>query len=214
MIMKYQEAYQKFSEAYKDRYTIEFPTIFSMADFRSKSVLEISSVKNAYFKNALRKFKGKYRKVSYKKGKLKFADNSFDIVFSRWTTQSVGNLELFIKEACRVGKTVIIILPSEQGDQTKMLGIRYRSKYKYRRLRIIKIRKWMKESGMKTAERKKLLRFVYPDLETAFNVMSAMEFENKLNSKEKERIERFLLRRKKHNGIHFTQGAASVCGYK
>jgi hypothetical protein len=94
-----------------------------------------------------------------------------------------------------------------------MLTIRYKNKRKDRKLRIVKIRKWMKESRMKTVERKKLLRLVFPEKE-ALDIIHAMEFENTLNKKEKEKIGKFLLKRKKHDGIHFTQGAAFIFGYK
>jgi ubiquinone/menaquinone biosynthesis C-methylase UbiE len=230
--MKYSEAYAKFTKAYKDRYTVEFPTIFGMCNFRNKSVLEIGAGSEGFFIKEAIKITKKYTACDISRAilnklkknidvetkvcggeKLPFADKSFDLVFARWV--HFDNFEKAVKEMCRAAKCcVIVVLPSEKGDQTKMMQIKYKNKYKYRKERITKIHKWMKESGFRVEKNKKLLKFVYKNIETAAGVINTMEFGNKLNKEQKQKLEKFLLKRKKKNGIHLTQGACFICAYR
>jgi len=232
--MRYSEAYRKFSECYKDRYAIEFPAIFSLCNFKGKSVLDVGAGKEGHFPKKVKKSVKRYvatdvsrnilnelRKVVNvetkvcKAEKLPFADKSFDIAFSRWAAQHFDNLEKGIGEMCRIAKCcVIIILPSEQGDQTKLLAIKFKNKYKFRKERVVKIKKLLRKNGFKLKEKKKLLKFVFPDINEAFEIINAMEFRNKLNSAEKEKIRAFLLHREKKGKFYFTQGAAFICGYR
>jgi len=232
--MKYEEALIRFSDYYKDRYTLEFPTIFSLYDFRDKSILEIGSGKEGYFiKEALKLTKKitasdiseKILRILRKNVRVKtevcnaenlpFSDNSFDIVFSRWVIQHVNNLEKAVKEMCRVAShSVIIIFPSEHGDETKLLEIKFHDKFELRRERRENIKRSLSECGLKVKERRKSLRFLFPDTEETLEMFCALEFKNKLSKDEKLKLNKFLLSRTNKDGIHFTQGASFICGYK
>ena len=232
--MNYKEALMKFSKYYKDRCSVEFPTIFNLCNFRNKSVLEVGSGKEGYFVkevlkltdeivasdasddilNELRKNVIVKTKIC-KAEKLSFPNNSFDIVFSRWVAQEIENLEKAVKEMCRVAKgNVIIVLPSEEGDETKMLQIKFPDKFEYRKKRIINIKKWVSESGFKVKEERKILKFLFSDIDETIEIFSVLGFKNDLLDKEKLELKKFLLDRKKKDGIHLTQGASFICGYK
>lgn len=229
--MKYAEAYEKFSKAYVDRNKVEFPAILKLCNFRNKTVLEIGAGHQGLFPKKVAGRTKKYVATDIsasvlkklrknievetkvcKGEKIPFPDILFDIVFARWT--HFNNFQKAIKEMCRVSKCcVLIVLPSEQGDQTKLMQIKYKNKYKYRKERIKKIKKRMRQKGFRVMENKKLLRFAFPPNQAA-EILTAVDFENKLNNKQKQKLGKFLLRRKKKGKIIFTQGASFICGCK
>jgi len=212
-MMNYKEALRKFSKYYKDRYSVEFPTIFSLCNFRNKSVLEIGPAEG-YFVKEVSKLTNKIT-TSDASVVLHFQDKSFDIVFSRWIAQNINDLKKAIKEMCRVAKEcIIIVLPSEKGNETKMLEIKFPDKFKQRKERIENIKKWISECGFKVKEKRKLLKFLFPDVDEAIDVFSALGFKNEITEKEKLKLKKFLLSKKKKDGIHLTQGASFICGYK
>jgi len=211
--MEYQEALIKFSHYYKDRYSVEFPTIFSLCNFKNKSILEIGSAEG-YFVKEVSKLTNKINTTDVSII-LSFPNSSFDIVFSRWTVQNLNNLKKFIKEICRVAKeNVIIVLPSSEGNETKMLKIKFLDKFRQRKKRITEIKKLISNCGFKVKEKRKLLKFLFPNLDEAIEIFSALSFNNDLSVKEKLKLREFLSNRKKKGGIHLTQGASFICGYK
>lgn len=209
--MEYQETLIKFSQFYKDRYSVEFPTIFGLCNFKGKSVLEIGPAEGYFVKEASKLGKVTTSKASVN---LSFPDKSFDIVFSRWTVQNIKNMERMIKEMCRVAKSnVIIVLPSEEGDETKMLEIKFPDKSNRRKKRIVNIKKWISKCSFKVKEKRKLLKFLFSDIDETIEIFSALSLNNPL-VKEKLKLREFLSDRKKKGGIHLTQGASFICGYK
>jgi SAM-dependent methyltransferase len=211
--MKYEEALMKFSKCYKDRYSVEFPTIFNLCDFRNKSILEIGPAEG-YFVKEVSKLTSKIS-TSDASTILFFPDKSFDIVLSRWIVQNVDDLEKAINEMCRVTKNnVIIVLPSEEGDETKMLEIKFPEKFEARKNRIIKIKKQLSKCEFKVKEERMLLNFSFPNVEETIDIFSSLSFNNKLSDKEKIELKEFLFKKKKKDGIQLTQGASFICGYK
>ncbi len=232
--MNYKDALTKFSQYYKDRYFIEFPTIFNLCNLRNKKVLEVGSGRKSYFLKELFKLtknvvasdisneilKELKRKIRIKTKvcsaeKLPFSNKSFDTVLSRWVVQDINNLERAVNEMCRVAKkNILVVLPSEFGDETKMLKIKFPEKFEQRKARRMNIKKWISKNGFKVKEKRKLLRFLFHNLEETIEIFLAISFGSKLTKKEKLRLIKFLLNRKKKDGIHFTQGASFICGYK
>jgi hypothetical protein len=209
--MDYNKALERFSECYKDRYSVEFPMILKLCDFKNKSILEISPAEG-YFVNEVSKIASKVT-ISEISEKLPFHDKSFEIVFSRWIAQNIDKLEKAVKEMCRVAKSnVIIVLPSEEGDETKMLEIKFPDKFECRKKRIINIKKWISESDFKVKEEKRLLKFLFPNIEESIDIFSALSFKKKLSDEEKIKLKEFFLNKKKKDGIHFTQGTSFICG--
>jgi ubiquinone/menaquinone biosynthesis C-methylase UbiE len=144
---------------------------------------------------------------------LPFHDKSFEIVFSRWIAQNIDKLEKAVKEMCRVAKSnIIIVLPSEEGDETKMLEIKFPDKFECRKKRIINIKKWISKCDFKIKEKRKLLKFLFPDTDETIEILSALSFNNVLSIKDKLKLREFLSNRKKKNGFHLTQGASFICG--
>ncbi len=232
--MEYTKALDLFGKYYIDRYSVEFPTIFSLCDFKGKSVLELGAGQWGYFAkeaikvacnyvatdisvSILRKLKQnvKVKTTVCRAESLPFPDNSFDIVFSRWVAQDVKDLEKAVKEMCRVAKScVVLVLPSEEGDETKMLQIKFPDKYNYRKTRIKNMRRWLSECDLIVGEVRKKLNFIFPNIKFAIEILSALGFKNKLNKNEKHKLEEFFLKRKTSKGIIFSQGAAFICGIK
>jgi ubiquinone/menaquinone biosynthesis C-methylase UbiE len=211
--MEYDEAIKKFSQYYVDRNRLEFPTIFKTCDFRNKSVLEIGPAEGYFTKEASKI--ADYVTTTEVSPRLPFPDKYFDIVFSRWTIQNIEDLKREIIEMCRVAKeNVMVVLPSEEGDETKLLEIKFSNKHKNRKKRIEDIKKWISKCGFKIKERKKLLKFVFPDLEEAVKIFSAIGFENKLSKRETVKLRKFLMNRQNKKGIALTQGASFICGYR
>ena len=210
--MNYKDALAKFSQYYKDRYTVEFPIILSLCDFRNKKVLEIGPAEG-YFVKELSKLTNNITTTD--STDLPFPNNSFDIVLSRWIVQNIENLEKAIKEMCKVAKSdVVIVLPSEEGDETKILEVKFPDKSDSRKKRAMNIKKWILESGFNVKEERKLLKFLFPDIDETIEIFSALGFNNDLSEKEKLRLKEFLLNKKKSDGIRITQGASFICGYK
>jgi hypothetical protein len=58
------------------------------------------------------------------------------------------------------------------------------------------------------------LKFLFPDADEAIEIFSALGFNNDLTEKEKSRLKEFLINNKKSDGIHITQGASFICGYR
>jgi len=211
--MNYKEALAKFSQYYKDRYSVEFPTILSLCDFRNKKVLEIGPTEG-YFVKEVSKLTNEIA-ISEISVDLSFPDKSFDIVLSKWTAQNIDDLEKAIKEMCRVAKkNIVIVLPSEKGDETKLLKVKFPEKSKSRKKRIENIKKWISECGFSVKEERKLLKFTFPDLEETIEIFSALGFDNNLSDEEVSSIKEFLSNKKKRDGIHLNQGASFICGYR
>ena len=211
--MNYEEALKIFSDSYLDRYSVEFPTIFSIVNFDSKTVLEIGSAEGYFVKEASRIAKSVRTSDSFYS--LPFDDNFFDIVLSRWVIQNVEDVEKLVREMCRVAKeNVIIILPSDGGDETRILSIKFHDKFRMRKERIEKIKKLLSESGFKVKEEKNLLNFRFKDVNTAVEVFYNLGFKGSLADDEIDRLKKFLSERQKENGVHITQGASYICGYK
>jgi len=211
--MNYRDALAKFSQYYKDRYLVEFPTILSLCDFRNKKVLEIGPAEG-YFVKELSKSTNNITTTDVSVD-LPFPDGSFDIVLSRWIAQNIDDLEKAVKEMCRIAKSyVVIVLPSEEGDEAKILEVKTPDKHDSRKKRIKDVKEWISESSFKVKEEKRLLRFLFPDLEEVMGIFSALCFNNKLSEKEKSKLKEFLLNKKKSDGIHIAQGASFICGYR
>ena len=229
--MDYKNALKKFGNYYLSRYDTEFPMIFSMCDFKGKSVLEIGSGNEGHFLKELTKYTDKIvatdiskeilddlrKNVSIKtkvcKGeKLPFENRTFDIVFCRWVLSYFNNLKKGIDEMCRVAaESVLLVFPSEEDDETKMLKIKFKDRYEMRKQRVKNIKKWLSENGFAVKEKRKTLKFLFPSVDEAVKIMSAMGFQNKLTKKEKEKLWRFFENRKTKKGLLFRQGAAFIC---
>lgn len=232
--MDYEQALHEFGIYYKDRYRVEFPLILKMCRFDGKSVLEIGSDSEGHFikhirsrsksilatdisDNILERLRSRVdvKTKVCRAEKMLFPDKSFDVVFSRWAVHHIDDLDSAIKEMCRVTKDcVFIVLPSELGDETRLLSIKYKNKRKGRKKRIYSIINLMEKNGFKPVKRDRLLRFVFPTAEKATEIMSVMGFHDRLTERERGRVLRFFLRRKWSNGIHFKQGAAFICGVR
>jgi len=211
--MNYKDALAKFSQYYKDRYAVEFPTILSLCDFRNKKVLEIGPAEG-YFVEEASKLTNDIA-TSENSVDLSFPDKSFDTVISRWVAQNIDDLEKSVKEMCRVSSSnVIIVLPSEEGDETKLLEVKFPDKSDSRKKRSMDIKKWILESGFNVKEERRLLKFLFPDADEAIEIFSALGFDNSLSDEERLSLKEFLLERKKKDGVHLTQGASFICGYK
>jgi hypothetical protein len=213
MSMEYKEAMDKFSQSYVDRYSLEFPLIFSMAEFKDKSVLEIGPAEG-YFVSEAAKLTDRIETVEPSE-KIQFSDGSFDITLSRWIIQGVEGIDGFVGEMCRMAKkNVLIILPSEEGDETEILRIRFPDKSKTRLERLEKIKKLISDFGFEVKEEKRLIKFLFKDLDEAVEVFSALAFRNEATKEESSKLMEFLSKRKQEDGIHVTQGASFICGYK
>ncbi len=211
--MNYKDALAKFSQYYKDRYSVEFPTILNLCDFRNKKVLEIVPVEG-YFVKEVSKLTNEVA-TSEISSSLSFPDKSFDIVLSRWTAQNIDDLEKSVKEMCRIARSnVIIVLPSEEGNETKILELKFPDKSGSRKERSMNVKKWILESGFNVKEERRLLKFLFPNVNEAIDIFSALGFNNDLTEKEKSRLKEFLTNNKKNDGIHITQGASFICGYR
>jgi len=224
----------KFSESYRDRYSIEFPTIFGICNFKNKRVLEIGSGREGYFVKEALKLTNKIvasdisidilndlkktvevENVVCNAEDLPFSDNSFDIVFSRWVAQDIKNLEKAIKEMCRVAKdNIIVVFPSEEGDETELLQIKYPDKFESRKKRIENVKKWISDCGFKVKEEKRLLKFLFPDVDEAVEIFSVLGFKNEITGEEKLKLKEYFLSKRGKDGINFLQGASFICGYK
>lgn len=224
----------RLAEYYKDRYSVEFPTIFSLCCFKNKSILEIGSGREGYFiidalkltdrivasdisseiLDDLKKNVNVETKVCNAEN-LPFSENSFDIVSSRWVVQYVEDLEKAVKEMCRVARdNVIIVLPSEEGDETKILQIKYPDKLESRKKRIETVKKWICECGFKVKEERRSLNFLFPDLNETVEIFSVLGFRNKATAEEKLKLKEYLLSKKSKDGINFCQGSSFICGYR
>ena len=211
--MNYADALKKFSQYYKDRHAVEFPTILSLCDFRNKKVLEIGPAEGYFVKEAS-KLTNEIT-TSDVSVDLSFPDKHFDIVISRWVAQNIDDLEKPIKEMCRVAKSdVVIVLPSEEGDETNILEIKFPDKSGLRKRRSMDIKKWILESGFNVKEERRLLKFLFPGADEAIEIFSALGFDNNLSDEERLSLKEFLLKRKKEDGVHLTQSASFICGYK
>jgi hypothetical protein len=229
--MEHDVAMKRFGEYYKDRDRVEFPLIFSMCDFSGKTVLEIGSGGEGFF---IRRVLHKAKQVvasdtseealsELKKDfdidtrvcsaeKLPFADSSFDIVFSRWSIMYT-NLKKSVREMCRVAReSVFIILPSPEGDQAQMKTIKEEGKPKLREERITKIKSLLDKNGFDAREARKVLRFVFPDADEAFQVLMAVDFDNELTEDGSKRLRNFLSGKEDIGGVEFTQGTCFICG--
>jgi hypothetical protein len=211
--MEYKEALEKFSQSYIDRNDVEFPLIFTLADFKDKRILEIGPAEG-YFIREASKFTDRIESVdSY--DKLQFSDGSFDITLSRWIIQGVDDLEGFVRDMCRVAnKNVIIVLPSDEGDETEILKIRFPEKSKARAERLDKIKTLISECGFSVREERKLIRFLFKDLNETVDIFSALGFKNEMTDDERSTLLEFLEKRKDDEGIHLTQGASFIVGCK
>jgi hypothetical protein len=211
--MEYNEALEKLSQSYADRYSVEFPFIFSMTTFEGKSLLEVGPAEGYFQKDAVIMAGSVESTNSF--DKLPYEDKTFDIVISRWVVQNVDDYENFTKEMCRVAKeNVIIVLPSEEGDETRLLSIRTPDKFNTRKERIEKIKKCILDSDFKVREERKLLNFVFGSLIEAAEVYYTLGFGDDATDEEIARLKKFLNERKFDDGIHITQGASFICGYK
>jgi hypothetical protein len=211
--MEYNEALEKLSQAYNDRYSVEFPFIFSMTIFEGKSLLEVGPAEG-YFQKDAAIMAGSVESTN-SLDKLPYEDKSFDIVLSRWVIQNVDDYENFTKEMCRVAKdNVIIVLPSEDGDETRLLSIRTPDKFNTRKERIERIKKCIIDSGFKVREERKLLNFVYSGVIEAAEVYYTLGFGDDATDEEVVRLKKFINERKFDGGVRITQGASFICGYK
>jgi hypothetical protein len=208
--MNYEEAMQLFSKYYVDRNTIEFPTILKMCNFKDKKVLEIGPAEG-YFKEEASKNAKEVSTFGVTE-ELPFEDKSFDIVFSRWVMQGLGDTEKAVKEMCRVAsENVMIVLPSDEGDETKLLEIREKGKAQMRKERVLSIRKWIEDSGFRVREERRQLRFVFPDVNEATDIFAQIGFDGKVSSEEHSKLRDFLMSRRDQGKVSITQGAAFIC---
>jgi ubiquinone/menaquinone biosynthesis C-methylase UbiE len=229
--MDYAEALRRFGECYKDRYSVEFPLMLELCSFEGKNILEIGAGREGYFPSQVLEKVKRYVATDISEDildelaghvnvdtgvcraeSLPFGDRSFDIVLSRWVTQGV-DLEAATREMCRVaGEAVMIVLPSEEGDETDMLRIKFQGKREERRDRVLGIKKWISESGLRASEERRMLRFLLPDPGEAADIMSALAFGNDLNGEEKQKLMEFFKRKMTREGIWFRQGACFILG--
>jgi transcription elongation factor len=105
-------------------------------------------------------------------------------------------------------KYVLIVLPNEEGDETKMKSIVEKGNAEKRKKRVEEIKKTLADSGFVVKEKRIVLKFRFSNLKSALEVLSAVEFQNKVKDSDKTRIEDFL---KKRKGA-FTQGASFILG--
>jgi hypothetical protein len=229
--MDYEAGLKRFGECYKDRDRVEFPLIFSMCEFSGKTVLEIGSdregisierilekAKSMFATNiredVLAGLKGRFgigARVCMAE-KLPFEDRSFDIVFSRWSIMYT-ELKKSVKEMCRVAKSnVFIVLPSPGGDQATIKTIKEEGKPREREVRISRIKKLLDENGFTVKEERRILRFVFPDVDGAFQILMAVDFDNELPDEGKARLRNILSGKVGIEGVEFTQGACFLCG--
>jgi hypothetical protein len=229
--MEHGAALKRFEECYKDRDSVEFPLIFSMCKFSGKTVLEIGSggeglsierilpkAKRVFVTDTsedmlsgLKQRFGIGARVC-RAEKLPFDNKSFDIVFSRWSIMYT-ELKKSIKEMCRVAKSnVFIILPSSEGDQATIKTIKEEGKPKEREERISMIKKLLDERGFGVKEERRILRFVFPSVDEAFEILMAVDFDNELLDEGKTRLRNILSGKEILGGVEFTQGACFLCG--
>ncbi len=57
-----------------------------------------------------------------------------------------------------------MVFPSEEGDGTGVLQIKYPDRYNVRKERIHKIKKWMEKCGLSVRKERRMLKFVFPDV--------------------------------------------------
>lgn len=231
--MDYSDAMQKLNAAYRDR-DDELRTVFMMCDFSNKKIAEIGAGSEGYFikvllnhtpaKNIiatdisweildmLRKNVNVKTKKCYAHD-LHFFDQEVDVAFSRWALHDVEDVEAAINDMCRIArKNVFVVIPSEEGDETEFKSIVDSETFQRRVDRISDIKKALEKNFFDVKEKKKILNFVFRDIEEAAQVLAAAEFRNKIKEDHAEKLYDFLERRKKMDGIHFTQGAAFICG--
>ena len=228
--MNQKKALKEFSKYYTDRHKKEFPTIFDLCDFKDKKVLEVGAGSEGHFPKEIIDSVKEYIATDISKKNLQelkqkiniktktcpaedlcFDKNTFDIVLSRWSAQHFDNLKKAVEEMCKVSKqNILIIIPSEKGDQTKMKKIKYKDKDKERKDRIEKIKKWLFKKDFKVKTKHKLLSFLFPSVKKAIEIFMPLDFENDLNEKQRKRVKEFLLKRKTKKGIKFTQGACFI----
>jgi hypothetical protein len=208
--MKYEEALSQFSKYYIDRCNAEFPAIFGICEFKGKSVLEVGPAEGYFSAEASKIARVKTTNVSER---LPFKDGKFDIAISRWEITKSANLESTIKEMCRVTKqSVVIVVPSEEGDETKILEKKHKDKTSSRKMRVLDIRRWLEECGLKVKEERRMLKFAFPDINEAIDIFSALGFQNKLSDSERSKLRKFLSSKKENSKIIISQGAAFICG--
>jgi len=229
--MEYDAALAEFGKCYMDQRK-EFAIIFQLCDFRKKFILEIGSGSECHFiKELLKKTTNimatdiSEKKLQELEKKLKvqtkacsaetlpFYDRSFDIVFSRWVVQHTDEQKA-VNEMCRVAdKFVLMVLPNEQGDETTLKSLVEKNNADKRKKRIDDIKRHMTESGFIIKEKRTLLKFRFMNVKTAAEVLSAVAFNNKLSTKEKEKITEFLSKKQKGK-ITMTQGASFILGVR
>lgn len=211
--MEYKDALDKLSLAYVDRYEVEFPLIFSMFSFEGKSVLEVGPAEG-YFQKDAAVIAGNVEATEIF-DKIPHPDKSFDIVISRWIAQNVEDAGAFVKELCRVAReSVLIILPSEEGDETRLLSICDPEKFAKRKSRIEAIKEYIREGGFKAREERRLINFVFPTFLEAAEVFYTLGFGDNSSDEQVLRLKKFLMDRKEGDGVRITQGASFICGYK
>jgi len=229
--MEYDTALEKFGGAYQDRKK-ELGLIFSMVDFRNKFVLEVGSGSEDYFIKELLKKTDNIMATDISEKKLlglkklnvqtkacnaealPFFNRSFDIVFSRWVLQHVDEKKA-VSEMCRVSdKAVVIVFPNEQGDETKLKAIVEKNNPEKRKKRVGEIKKTMGDNGFFVKEERRILNFRFSNIKQAMEVLSAVEFNNKVSGSENEKIEKFLKERQKGIAIRLTQGASFISGVR
>lgn len=240
-MMDFWKAWRKFVKAYQDEGKKEIPTILNFFDFEGKRVLEVgagtgrlalkfapicsklyaldkdgetinSLIKNASEDNVLSKIKP----IVGESSSLSFPDGFFDAVYSTWTLQSVDNLKESVEEMVRVtksGGTIINVLSSGEGDETKVKGYLKSDAKKLRENRISKIKEILSEE-CDVEEKRKVLNFSFPaDVEEVYSVLKAITLGNKELSSSAE-IKKYLRNLIRKDRLHFTQGASFICGYK
>jgi len=231
--MNYEEALEKFGEYYRDRYTKEFPMIMNMCGFFNRTVLEIGAGKEGYFpikfqniikdymatdvsKAALMDLQEKIPDIKIKTcnaEKLPFGNGSYDAVLARWSLQEVTNLDKAVDEMCRVAKeAVVIVLPSEDGMQTELRILFELDKYEQRKQRVERIKSMLERNGLKVEIKKLVLNFIFPDLKELVEILNWTEYRGKLSMEDKLKVRDFLKKHEHDWGVHFTQGAAFICG--
>ena len=76
------------------------------------------------------------------------------------------------------------------------------------------IKKTMGDNGFFVKEERRILNFRFSNIKQAMEVLSAVEFNNKVSGSENEKIEKFLKERQKGIAIRLTQGASFISGVR
>ncbi len=211
--MQLNEAQKLFSRAYVDREDKEVPLMQKLVTFNDKSVLEITQEKSTV-KPWLSKKYAKY--VEIKPENLGAEQREFDIVFTRWTTPYFEDLTQAITKICSLAKqSVLIVIPSEQGELTKLKMLKDSETASRRRKRAFDIEQTMKECGFSTVAIPALLKFSFASYDEAVDVLMATEFNNSISHSELQQFQDFLSSKKKRNKkIEIMQGAMFIAGSK